>query len=94
MPPVCSAVWSCIRPGRSVPPCGVRPRPSQTLVNLTVFICFVPDTNARRPGRPGFRPADLDLAAVRAQPDRAGGGEGEHVRQVGSRVRAVAASAR
>src|SRR5260370_17233630 len=81
MPRVCSAVWSCIRPGRSVPPCSVRPRPSQTSVTLTVFIFFLPDTNARGPGRPVFRPADLDLAAVQEQPDRAGGGEGEHVRQ-------------
>ena len=54
MPSLCRAVWSCSLPGRNLTPARVRPRSSQTLVNLTVFCFFFPDTNARRPGRCAF----------------------------------------
>jgi len=82
MPSLCSAVWSCIRPGRNVTSPRVRPHSSLTLVNLTVFCFFLPETNARPPAGPaGGRAADLDLAAVQPQADAAGGGVGEHVGQ-------------
>ena len=45
-----------------------------------VFCFFLPETNARRPAA-RLRAADLDLAAVGPQPDAAGGGVGEYVRQ-------------
>ena len=45
-----------------------------------VFCFFLPETNARRP-EARLRAADLDLAAVGPQPDAAGGGVGEYVRQ-------------
>ena len=52
MPSVRSAVTSCIRPGRNAPSHSSRPSPSLIAVALTVFCFFLPDTNARRPGRP------------------------------------------
>ena len=66
MPSVRSAVASshaarADRPGHSEPP-----RPSPITVGLFVFCFFLPDTNARRPGRPAGQ-ADLHLGAVDAQ---------------------------
>ena len=59
MPSVRSAVTSCIRPGRSAPSHSRRPRPSLITVDLIVFCFFLPDTNARRPGRfAAGRPGD------------------------------------
>ena len=52
MPSVRSAVTSCIRPGRNAPSHSSRPSWSLTAVDLMVFCFFLPDTNARRPGRP------------------------------------------
>ena len=52
MPSVRSAVTSCIRPGRNAPSHSSRPWPSLIAVALMVFCFFLPDTNARRPGRP------------------------------------------
>jgi DNA-directed RNA polymerase specialized sigma24 family protein len=52
MPSVRIAVWSCIRPGRSAPDRRVRPCPSLIVVILMVFCFFLPETKARRPGRP------------------------------------------
>ena len=52
MPSVRTAVWSCIRPGRNAPAHRVRPFSSVITVAFFVFIFFLPDTNARRPGLP------------------------------------------
>ena len=52
MPSVRTAVWSCMRPGRNAPAHRVRPCPSVTTVAFFVFIFFLPETNARRPGLP------------------------------------------
>ena len=72
MPSVCSAVWSCIRPGRNVTSARVRPRWSQTLVNLMVFCFFLPETNARRPGRCAFgRRTWISLPSRRSRMPRA-----------------------
>jgi hypothetical protein len=46
-----TAVWSCIRPGRTAPAHNVRPRPSEIAVLLIVFCLRLPETNARRPTR-------------------------------------------
>ena len=81
MPSVRSAVWSCMRPGRNAPAHRVRPCPSVTTVAFFVFIFFLPDTNARRPGLPARGAADLDLGPVDPQFHAAGGGVGEHVGQ-------------
>ena len=81
MPSVRSAVWSCIRPGRNVTSARVRPRSSLILVNLMVFCFFLPDTNARRPGRPAFGRRTWISLPSGPQPDAAGGGVGEYVRQ-------------
>ena len=51
MPSVRSAVTSCMRPGRIAPSHSSRPQPSLMAVGLMVFCFFLPDTNARRPGR-------------------------------------------
>lgn len=50
-PSVLTAVWSCMRPGRTAPVHNVRPAWSLQVVVLTVFCLRLPDTNARRPGR-------------------------------------------
>jgi len=52
MPSVRSAVTSCIRPGRYASSHSGRPRPPLMAVDLMVFCFFLPDTNARCPGRP------------------------------------------
>ena len=46
-----------------------------------VFCFFLPETNARRPGRPAGGPAHLHLGAVDPQLHAFGSGVGEHVRQ-------------
>jgi hypothetical protein len=51
MPSVLTAVWSCTRPGRTAPVQIGRPRSSEARVALIVFCFFLPDTDARRPGR-------------------------------------------
>ena len=80
MPSVRSAVTSCIRPGRNAPSHSSRPSPSLTAVALMVFCFFLPDTNARRPGRPAGA-GDLHLGAVDPQRHALGGGVGEHIGQ-------------
>ena len=50
MPSVRTAVWSCMRPGRNAPAHRVRPFSSVMTVAFLVFIFFLPDTNALRPG--------------------------------------------
>ena len=80
MPSVRSAVTSCMRPGRIAPSHSSRPWPSLMAVGLIVFCFFLPDTNARRPGR-FARAADLHLGAVDAQVHALGRGVGEHVGQ-------------
>ena len=50
MPSVRTAVWSCMRPGRDAPAHRVRPFSSVMTVAFLVFIFFLPDTNALRPG--------------------------------------------
>ncbi len=83
MPPVCRAVWSWQRPGRKVASSRVRPRWSQILVNLMVFIFFLPETNARRPGRfAGGRRTWISLPSSRSVIPH-GGGVGEHVGERG-----------
>lgn len=51
MPSVLTAVWSCMRPGRTAPAHRVRPWPSLTTVGLRVFCLRLPEMNARRLGR-------------------------------------------
>jgi len=51
MPPVFSAVWSCWRPGRNAPVHNVLPPGSVMTVAFLVFCLFLPEMNARRPGR-------------------------------------------
>src|SRR5450755_2034558 len=59
--------WACWRPGRNVASHRVRPGPSQILVNLMVFIFFLPDMNARRPGRrAGGRRTWISLPSIRS----------------------------
>jgi hypothetical protein len=61
MPSVLTAVWSWMRPGRTVPAHRVRPWPSLTTVGLRVFCLRLPEMNARRrvgrrgAGGPGSR---------------------------------------
>jgi hypothetical protein len=51
MPSDLTAVWSCVRPGRTAPAHRVRPWPSLITVGLRVFCLRLPEMNARRPGR-------------------------------------------
>ena len=64
IPSVRSAATSCIRPGRNAPSHSSRPWPSLTAVDSMVFCFFLPDTNARRPGRPRWGPAHRHLRAI------------------------------
>ncbi|MGE5287304.1 MAG: hypothetical protein ACM3ML_08905, partial [Micromonosporaceae bacterium] len=53
--------------GRNAPSQTVRPRAPLTFVNLRVFCFFLPDTNARRPGRPAFgRRTQISLPSARS----------------------------
>lgn len=52
MPSVRRAVRSGIRPGRTTPDSSMRPCPSLNVVVLIVFCRRLPETKARRPGRP------------------------------------------
>ena len=80
MPSVRSAVTSCIRPGPDRAEPQQPAAPSLIAVGLMVFCFFLPDTNARRPGRFAWA-ADLHLGAVDAQLHALGGGVGEHIGQ-------------
>ena len=66
--------------GRICTSARVRPRSSLILVNLMVFCFFLPETNARRPGRPAFGGRTW-ISLPSSRPDAAGGGVGEYVRQ-------------
>jgi hypothetical protein len=81
MPTVRTAVWSCIRPGRTAPDHSVRPCWSLIVVVLIVFCLRLPETKARRPGWCAFGAAGLGLGAVDPQCDVLGRCIGEHVRQ-------------
>jgi hypothetical protein len=81
MPSVLTAVWSCIRPDRTAPAYSVRPRPSETMVVLIVFCLRLPETNARRPGRPGRGRRTWGLGGVDSQLNALGGGIAEHIDQ-------------
>jgi hypothetical protein len=68
-----------MRPGRIAPHHSSRPAPSLITVGLIVFCLRLPDTNARRPGRFAFAPADLHLGPVDTQLHTLSGGVGEHI---------------
>jgi hypothetical protein len=68
----------------SRPECHVGQRPAALVADLGELdgVLLLLAGHERPPARPvRLRAADLDLAAVQPQPDPAGGGIGEHVRQ-------------
>ena len=81
MPSVRRAVWSCIRPGRTNPDSSMRPCQSLNVVVLIVFCRRLPETKARRPGRPRPGASDLGFGAVEPLFDVLGLGVGEDVFQ-------------
>lgn len=76
-----TAVWSCMRPGRTTPLNRVRPCGSLKVVILMVLCFFLPETNAWRAGAVGAGAADLHFGAVDAQVNALRVGVGEQILQ-------------
>src|SRR6266545_2141252 len=86
MPSVVTAVWSCIRPGRTAPAHRVRPPTVGDGGGLDRVLLALAGYKRPPAGPVGPGPADLGLGAVDAQLDPVGGGVANTSAKVRSRT--------